>query len=80
MTVEFVRQVLAWCSLFNLLILMAWFVGFLLAGDGMYRMHGKLFSISRETFDAVHYGSMAFFKLTVVVFNLVPYLVLRMLV
>jgi len=80
MTVEFVRQVLAWCSLFNLIILMVWFLGFRMAGEGMYRVHSKWFAISKETFDAIHYAGMTFFKLTFVVFNLVPYLVLRMLV
>ena len=80
MTVEFVRQVLAWCSLFNLVILMGWYFGFLMAHNAIYRIHSKWFSLSKETFDALHYGGMGLFKLIVLVFNLIPYLVLRMLV
>ena len=80
MTVEFVRQVLAWCSLFNLAILIVWYLAFLMAHDAIYRIHSKWFSLSKETFDAFHYGGMGLFKLIVLVFNLIPYLVLRMLV
>jgi hypothetical protein len=79
MTVEIVRQVLAWCSLINIVLLMAWFLGLVVARDWVHGLHGRWFRLTDEQFDAVHYAGMAFFKLTVLVFNIVPYLVLRML-
>ena len=42
-----------------------------------YRCHRKLVNISVETFDAIHYGGMAVFKFGVLLFNLVPYLALK---
>lgn len=42
-------------------------------------MHRRWFELSKERFDAIHYAAMTFFKLSVFVFNLVPYLVLRIM-
>jgi hypothetical protein len=43
----------------------------------MYRFHSKWFKISVEKFDDIHYSGMAFFKIAIFLFNLVPYLALR---
>jgi len=80
MTVEFFTSFLAWCTLINLVFLLIWFF-FLTAGGGwMRRMHGKWFNLSDEGFAAVHYKMLAYFKLLWVLFNLTPYLVLRLFI
>jgi hypothetical protein len=48
-----------------------------MAHDWTYRMHSKWHKISVEKFDAANYAGMAFFKVFVFAFNLVPYLALR---
>jgi len=48
-----------------------------LAHDWTWRLHSRWFNLSVERFDAIHYAGIAYFKLTVFVFNLVPYLALR---
>jgi hypothetical protein len=80
MTVEIVRSVLAWCAVTNFALLLLWFMFFSLAHDWLYRVHGKWFRLSVENFDAIHYAGMAFYKLCILLFNLVPYLVLRIIV
>ena len=77
MTAELIRDVLGWCTLINLGVLLWWFFFFTVAQDWTYRLHTKWFKLSVEQFDAVHYAGMAYFKLTVFAFNLVPYLALR---
>jgi len=77
MTVEIIRDVLAWCAVINIALLMLWLMLFSLAHDWIYRVHGRWFALSVEKFDAIHYASMAFFKLCVFLFNVVPYLALR---
>ncbi len=79
MTVEIVRGVLGWSALINYGLLIVWFLFFILAHDWMYRIHTRFFTLSSEKFDAMHYGSMAIFKLMVIVFNLVPYIALRII-
>jgi hypothetical protein len=77
MSIETVRDLLAWCSVINLGLLLWWFLFFALAHDWMYRLHKNWFNLSVERFDAIHYAGMAIFKMGVLLFNVVPYLVLR---
>lgn len=79
MSVEIIRNFFGWCALINIGLLMGWLLFFCLGHDFMYRMHGKLFKLSIETFDAFHYGGMAMFKLGIFLFNLVPYFALRII-
>ncbi len=48
----------------------------MLAHDFVYRFHGRWFKIPAEKFDAIHYKAMAYYKLTIFLFNLVPYIAL----
>lgn len=80
MTTELIRTVLAWSTVINYGLLLLWFFFFVLAHDWMYRLHGQWFNIPLQYFDAIHYAGMAVFKLGIIMFNLVPYLVLRCLV
>ena len=77
MTLEAVRSTLAWCSVINLGLLIWWWLFFSQAHDWTYRVHSRWFRITVEKFDAIHYTGMAFFKLAILLFNLVPYLSLR---
>jgi hypothetical protein len=80
MTIEIIRDVLAWCAVLNIGMLLWWLLFFTLAHDWTYRFHRKWFNLSVDTFDAIHYGGMGLFKLGIFLFNLVPYLVLRIFV
>ena len=79
MSTEILLPLLGWSALINLGLLLLWFVAFVVARDWIYALHSRWFRLSPERFDAIHYGGMALFKMVVVVFNLVPYLVLRAL-
>lgn len=70
---------LGWCVLLNYGVLSFWFLAFVCARDRIYRLHSVWFRLSESQFDALHYGAMGFYKLTVLFFNLVPYLILRFL-
>jgi hypothetical protein len=77
MTLESIRAALAWCTVINLVLLTSWWLLFTLANDWIHRVHGKWFNLSRENFDTIHYAGMAFFKIGILLLNLVPYLSLR---
>jgi hypothetical protein len=77
MTFETIRAVFAWCTVINMGLLIWWWLFFVLAHDWMYRCHCKWFKLSEERFDAIHYGGLAIFKLGIFMFNLVPYLAMR---
>ncbi len=77
--IQDLSQFLLWCTALNYTVLMVWFLAFMLAHDGLYSLHTLWFKISREQFDAVHYASMALYKIGVLLLNLVPYLALQAL-
>lgn len=71
-----IRSVLAWCVVINYVILFIWSGVFFFAHDWMYRMHGRWFKLSVETFDAIHYGGLSVYKIGILLFNLVPLIAL----
>jgi len=77
MTVELTIAVLGWCTLINFSLLIWWFLFLVMAHDWTHRLHAKWFRLSPEQFDTLHYSLMGVFKMGVIIFNLVPYLALR---
>jgi hypothetical protein len=43
----------------------------------MRRFHGRWFRLSDEQFDTLHYLGMSIYKIGILLFNLVPFVVLR---
>ena len=76
--IESLRHFLGWATVLNYAVLTLWFAAFVLAGDALYRLHARWFGISREVFDALHYAGMAIYKIGVLLFLLVPWVVLTL--
>jgi len=79
MTIEVTRNVLLGCTVINYGLLLVWFLVFVFAHDWILGIHGRWFHLSRDQFDALHYGGMSIFKIGIVLFNLVPFIVLSIL-
>jgi len=79
MTIETIRAALGWCTIINVGLLLWWFLAITLLHNWIYKMHSKWFKLSEEKFDAIHYAGIAFFKIIVIVFNVVPYFALRII-
>lgn len=79
MSIVMITKVLAWCLVINYSILLVWFLFFIIASHMMYKWHAKWFKISVERFHEIHYFGIAIYKLLILVFNLVPYLALRIM-
>jgi hypothetical protein len=79
MTVDMIHEFLGWCSIINIGILFFWFAMITLAHDKIYKLHSKWFKISKEKFDEIHYMLLGFFKLSVFIFNVVPYIALSII-
>jgi hypothetical protein len=65
--------------LINYIILMIWFLAFIFARDWMKQLHGKWFQLSDTTFDAIHYGGMAIYKIGILLLNVVPFVALYLI-
>ncbi len=76
MELTVVKDILLWSLCINYGILLVWFGVFVLAHDRLYRLHTRWFPMPVQTFDAIHYGSMAIYKIGILLLNLVPYIAL----
>jgi ABC-type branched-subunit amino acid transport system permease subunit len=76
MTIEVTRTFLLWCTVIDYGVLVVWFLVFVFAHDWIQSVHGRWFRLSREQFDALHYAGMSVFKIGIILFNLVPFVVL----
>ena len=55
------------------------FLMFAYRAEWIYRLHSTWFTLPRETFNALLYGFPGVFKLLVIVFNAVPFVVLSLM-
>jgi uncharacterized protein DUF6868 len=78
MSLALVRNVLLCCPVINYGVLLVWFLCFLLTHDWLRRLHGRWFHLSVEQLDTLHYAGMAIYKIGILLFNLVPYIALRL--
>lgn len=79
MTPDFIRHFLLWSLVINYGMLLIWFFAFVFARDTIRRLHSRWFALSDATFDAIHYGGMALYKISILLFNLVPFIALCLL-
>ena len=73
MTTNEIKDALLWCAGLNYVVLFIWFGAFVFGHDWMYRIHGRWFQLSVETFDAMHYAGLSVYKIGIILFNLVPW-------
>lgn len=79
MNMQQLQEFFGWCAVFNFALLFFWFLMMASAGGIVHRLHGRWFHMPRERFDEIHYAGMAFYKLLVIVFNVMPWLALRVM-
>ncbi len=66
------RTILIWSLVVNYVVLLVWFGAIVTAHDWVYRLHTRWFKLSRESFDAIHYGGMAVYKIGTLLLNVAP--------
>ena len=76
MDIESIRAFFMWCTILNVALLLLSLLFCLCAGDWIYQIHSKWFSISRQTFNVAIYSFIALYKIFILVFNLIPFIAL----
>ncbi len=80
MSIEMLIKFLGWCAVLNVALLIWWALFMIFAHDWVYRIHSKWFYMNLERFDSIHYAGIAYYKLSIILFNIAPYLALRIIV
>lgn len=68
-----------WCSIINAGLLIYSILMLTLFADLAYSVHGAMFEMTRENFNIAVYWFIGLYKVLFIVFNLVPYIVLKIM-
>jgi len=74
---ETISAVLLRCVILSLALLYSWFAFYLLSGNSGYIIHSGWFPLTPKDYVVVNYFGMAFMKILIVVFFLIPYLSIK---
>ncbi len=73
---EVVREFLGWCSIINIGLLMFTAIFIIFAVDMISKIHSKLFNLDKSSLPRLYFKWMAYYKILIIVFNIVPYFTL----
>lgn len=65
-----------WCCIINFSCLLFSSLAISLIPDAIYRVHSKLFNLTRESFNTQMYQFLGIYKILILVFNFAPFLAL----
>jgi len=72
-----IGQFLGWCTVLNLGVLILAALALVVAGKPIKRLHARLFQLSEDDLSRAYFQYLAQYKIAILVFNLIPYLALR---
>ncbi len=79
MTLDMLREFFFWNMVINMGLLTFSFIMIITVRPWAYKLHGQLFALKDEQFDVIWYTVLAGYKIAVFVFNVVPYIALRIM-
>jgi hypothetical protein len=79
MNIEMLRHFFAWCTVINFSILILWFVLHLAAHSQLTGLSRRFFSMNTDKYDSMSCKGMLAFKIGIFIFNLAPYIALRIM-
>jgi hypothetical protein len=68
---------LGWCSVINLGMLAVSSLAMVLMRGPISAIHGKMFQLSEADLSRAYFQFLAHYKIIIIVFNLVPYIALK---
>lgn len=75
---EVAAQVLIRCTIMGVVVLLIWWGVLEVFGDLAYSIHSRIFPMSRQQFDLVHYTGTLMTKAAVSLLFFLPYIALRL--
>ena len=79
MTLEILREFFFWNMVLNMGLLIFSFVMILSVRKWAYKMHSAMFRLSDEKLDTIWYTILGSYKMAIFMFNVVPYIALRIM-
>ena len=68
-----------WCALINMSLLAVMAISVAVAGEWMAGIHASMYRVSPERLPEIYFNYLAHFKLVVLIFNITPYVALKLI-
>lgn len=78
-SIEFLREFVGWCTVINLLVLIVASLVITAFKKPISKLHGDITELDKKTLDQAYFNYLANYKIAFLIFNLTPYVALRML-
>lgn len=78
MNIEFLSNLLGWCSLINLILLTASGLVLAVFRRPIVRIHSRLTGVEEFELPKLYFKYLSSYKLLTLIFNIVPYIALRL--
>ena len=79
MTIETVRHFFGWCAVINYALLLLWFILHISVHGLLVGISQKFFNVDSEEYDSISLKAMFFYKLSIWLFFIGPYIALRII-
>ncbi|RZO20905.1 MAG: hypothetical protein EVB05_08855 [Candidatus Thioglobus sp.] len=79
MTIELLTIFLGWTTVINILVLIFSALVLLTAREKISKLHARLFGVDQANISQLYFQYLAQYKIAIIVFNIAPYLALRIL-
>ena len=79
MTPDALTEFFGWCTILNTGLLLFSTIILILFREPVTRLHGRLMGIDPETLAIEYLRYLGYYKLAIIIFNLAPYLALKII-
>ena len=78
-TIATLTELLGWATVINVCILIVASISVMLMRNSMISLHGKMFGLDSTDLSRAYFQYIAQYKIAIFVFNLVPYIALKIM-
>ena len=79
MNIEATTEFLGWCTVINVGLLVLAAFAMMTMRRFMIKVHSTMFNLSEENLSRAYFQYLAMYKIAIIVFNLVPYIALKVM-
>ena len=78
-SIEVLTVFFGWCAVINIGVLVFTTIVLIFTKDALANIHARLFGINQEDLPLIYFEYLGHYKVALLVFNLVPYLTLKLM-
>jgi len=79
-TIDTLTVFFGWCSVINIGMLVFSAIILMILKEPISRLHSKLFELNQESLPLIYFRYLGNYKIAILMFNLVPYIALKVMI